>query len=182
MKVCTSALRAHVLRAELGLGLRFKYRFLDFDADRRANGGADVDRVEVLLIELLDGFGQRLAEGAEVRPAHGGVLAVDEGVIVLAVAAGVGEGDLDVLVLEMNDRVERIAVEFVFEQVVQALVGFEFLAVVDNGQAAVEEGVVPQIFDIVLAEADRTEDLRVGVSAGGCRCAHRWPGRAGPHG
>lgn len=44
--------------------------------------------------------------------AHGGVLAVDEGVVFLAVVAGVGERDLDVLALEVDERVERVAGEF----------------------------------------------------------------------
>src|SRR5258708_6829744 len=85
-----------------------------------------------------------IAEGGEVGAAHGGVLAVDERPVFLAVVVAVGEGDLDVLALEVDDGVERLAAELLGQEVLEAVLRFERLAVEREGEAAVEEGVVPE--------------------------------------
>ena len=160
------AFGAHVLRAEFCLGLGFKNGFLDLDANGGADGGADIDRIKILFEEILNGLGEGLAEGGEVGAAHGGVLAIDEGVVILAVGVVVGKGDFDVLVLQVGDRVKRFAVEFVFEEIAETVLGFEFFTVVEEGEAAVEVGVVPEhILDVIVAEAALAEDFGVGIEA-----------------
>ena len=72
------------------------------------------------------------------------MLAVDEGEVLLAVVGAVGEGDFDVLSLEVDDRVERLAAELLLEQVLQAVLRLEGLAVEREREAAVQEGVVPE--------------------------------------
>lgn len=156
--------RAHVLGAELGLGLRLKHGLFDLDRHGGANRGADVDGVEVLLEEIFDGLGQCFAEGRQVGAAHGGVLAVDEGVVVLAVRVVVGERDFDVGITQVDDRIHRFAIQLVFEQVFEAVLGLNFFAVVDDGQPAVQVGVVPEhVFDVVVAKADLAKDFGVRI-------------------
>ena len=46
--------------------------------------------------------------------AHRSVLAINVGVIVLAIRVVVGEGDFDVGILQVGDRIHRLAIEFVF--------------------------------------------------------------------
>jgi hypothetical protein len=113
---------------------------------------------------VADGLDERLAEGREVGAAHGGVLAVDEGPVFLAVVLAVGDGDLDVLALEVDDGVEGLAGEFLGEEVLQAVLRLEGFAVEREGEAAVEEGVVPEhVLDELGAELEvLAEELLVG--------------------
>ena len=170
------ALRADVGGAELGLGLRFEDRLLHADDDGGVDRLADVGGVEVLLEMIADRLDERLAERGEVRAAHRGVLAVDEGPVFLAVVVAVGERDLDVLALEVDDRVERLAAEFLGEEILQAVLGLERLAVEREREAAVEEGVVPQhVLDELGAELEvLAEERLVGRELDrACRCARR---------
>ncbi len=64
-----------------------------------------------------------------MRAALRGVLAVDEAVVFLAVVVAVGDGHLDVIALEVDDRVERLAVHLGGQQVQQAVLALELLAV-----------------------------------------------------
>ncbi len=156
--------RAHVVRAELGLGLRLEDRLLHADGDSSVDGLADVGRVVVLLEVIADSLDQCFAERREVRAAHGGVLAVDERPVFLAVVGAVGERHLDVLALEVDDGVERLARELLGEEVLEAVLRAKGLAVECEGEAAVEEGVVPQhILDELGAVAEvAAEKLFVG--------------------
>ena len=135
-------------------------------------------RVVVLLVEVAQHLDDGLAERLLVRAAHRGVLAVDERVVLLAVVRAVGERDLDVLPLEVDDRIEDLAAEVLLEQVPQAVLGPERLAVEREREAAVEEGVFPeQVLDELGVELEvRAEQLLVGreldegaVALGGLR-------------
>ena len=158
----------HILGAKFGLGLRLENGLFDLDGNRGTDGGADVDGVEVFLVEFFDRLRQGLAEGIEVGAAHSSVLAVDERVVVFPVGVVVSEGDFDVGIFEVNDGIHRFAIELVFEKVAKAVFGFKFLAVENDGETTVQVGVVPEhVFDVVLAEADLAEDFRVRVEAEG---------------
>jgi hypothetical protein len=116
------------LRADAGSSRAWSWsatrrRLLHADDDGRVDRLADVGGVEVLLEMIADGLDERLAEGGEVGPAHGRVLAVDERPVFLAVVVAVGERDLDVLALEVDDRVERLAAEFLGQEILQAVLG-----------------------------------------------------------
>ncbi len=97
-------LRSDRRGAELGLGLRLEDRLLHAHDDGGVDGLTNIRGVVVFLEMIADGGDERLAKCGEVRAAHGGVLAIDEGPVFLAVVVAVGERDLDVLALEMDDR------------------------------------------------------------------------------
>ena len=69
----------HVCGAELGLGLAFKVRLLDLDADCSDDSLPDVFRRVVLFEELLQGLGNRLSQGGKMCTSLAGVLSVYEG-------------------------------------------------------------------------------------------------------
>jgi ABC-type thiamine transport system ATPase subunit len=79
--------------AQLVLGLRLEDRILEADRHRAQDALAHVVAVVLALGELVDGLEHALAEGAQVRAAVVRELAVDEGVVLLAEAVGVGEGE-----------------------------------------------------------------------------------------
>ena len=105
---------------------------------------AHVGRIVIFLEVVAQRLDQRLAKGGEVRAAHGGVLAVDEGPVFFAVMIAVGKSDFDVFAFKVDDRVERFAGELLGEKILQAVLGFKWLAVEREREPAVEEGVIPQ--------------------------------------
>ena len=149
--------------AELVLGLRLEDRVLDLDRHRADEAVAHVLAGETVLGELVDALEHALAESALVGAAVVGVLAVDEAVVGLAVGVGVGEGELEPVELAVQGVVHRrLAAEFVGEEVGEAVLRAVLLAVVDQGQAAVEEGVVAQaVLEVLLLPAVVAEDLGV---------------------
>jgi hypothetical protein len=72
--------------------------------DRAHQALAHVLALEALLGEGVERLEDPFAEGAQVRAAVAGVLAVDERVVDLAVEVGVGEGELEGLVAEVQRR------------------------------------------------------------------------------
>ena len=68
-----------------------------------------------------------------MRATHGGVLTIDEGVVVLAVRVVVGERDFDVGIAQVHDGIHWFAIELVAEQVFEAVFGFKLFAIVDDG-------------------------------------------------
>ena len=132
--------RLNLLRAQLDFGLRLEDRVGHLDRDGGDNRRADVRRVVVLVVELLDGLGDGLAEGGLVRTALRGVLSVDERVVALAVARAVGDGHL----------------------VEQAVLRDVAPAVEPDGQPEVQIGVVlHHLLDILHVVGIGAEDLLV---------------------
>jgi len=98
-------------RSQLGLGLRFEYRFGDLQADGCNDRGADIVGVVIFVKEFTDGFNDGFAEGLQVGAALWGELAVDKGIVFFAVLFGaVGEGTFEIILLDMDDGVECAAV------------------------------------------------------------------------
>ena len=62
-----------------------------------------------------------LFESALMRSALCGVLSVDKRVVLFAVLSGMGEGNLNVLAFQVNDRVEAGGGHGVVEQVYQTV-------------------------------------------------------------
>ena len=112
-------------------------------ANRGLDAGADVGGVVLFFVETADHLHQRLAERGEVGAALRGVLAVDEGIIFLAALGGVGEGDLDVLADEVDRRIERLVFHFLAQQVQQAVLRAELLAVEVDGERRIQIGIIP---------------------------------------
>src|SRR5690554_4816794 len=75
----------HVGRTKLGLGLGFKNRLFNFDADRRHDRGSDIAYVVIFVVKMADGGYQGLAERSQMRTSLGGMLPVDEGIVLLTV-------------------------------------------------------------------------------------------------
>ena len=134
--------RLDLLRPQLDLGLRLEHGVGDLDRDGGDDRRADVRRIVILVVELLDRFGDRLAEGRLVRTALRGVLPVDERVVALAVARPVRDGHLDVVAREVDRRIERRVGHLLVQQVQQTVLRDVGLAVELEGQAEVEVGVV----------------------------------------
>ena len=117
---------AHLGRAQLVLGLALEHRVLELDRDRAEQPVAHVVARERLAGELVDPLEQALAERALVGAAVVGVLAVDEALVGLAVGVGVGERELEPLVLVVHDRVERrLLAELLDQQIRQAALALE---------------------------------------------------------
>ena len=98
----------HILRAQLHLGLRLEDGFLYIDSYRSDNAVADIHQFLVLIEELLDGTTDGFFVGLLVRTALYGVLAVDEREIFVVILVGMRQGYLNILALEVNNRIERI--------------------------------------------------------------------------
>ena len=151
--------------AELGFRLRLEHRLDDAHADRRLDAGADVGGVVLFLVKPADHLDERLAEGGEVGAALRGVLAVDEGIVFLAALGGVGEGDLDVLADEVDRRIERLVFHFLAQQVQQAVLRAEFLAVENDRERRVQVGIIPAhlldegLLELRLGGENRAVDL-----------------------
>ena len=147
------AVGLEVCGTEFGFGLCLEDGLLDAYTEGAHKAAADDLGRVVFLDEVLDHTGVGLTEGALVGAAFGGVLAVDEGIVVVVVLAGdVGEGGLEVAFLDVDDGVEWVGLQVVLQQVEQAVLGVVALAVVVHGEPAVEVGVVPDAFLNVFAE------------------------------
>ena len=85
-----------------------------------------------------------LFQGCLVCTALGGMLAVDEGIIFLAVLVGMGEGYFDVLAFQVDNVVKALAGHIIFQQIFQTVTRDNALAVVDEGQTCVQVSVVTQ--------------------------------------
>ena len=111
----------HVVTAQLGLGLALEHRLFHVDGNGRYDAVAYVCVLLVLVEKLLDGASQVLLQGRLVRTALGGVLAVDEGVVLLAILIGVGKGNLNIFALEVDDVVEPFAGHVILQQILQTM-------------------------------------------------------------
>ena len=154
--------RLDLLRSELDLGLRFEDRVGDLDRNGGDDRRADVRRVVVLVVELLDGLGDGLAESRLVRTALRGVLAVDEREIALAVARAVGDGYLDVVARKVDRRIERLLGHVFVEQIQQAVFRNVAVAVEIERQPQVQVRIVAHhLLDVFEVVGILAEDLLV---------------------
>ncbi len=155
--------RTHVRAAQLRLRLRLEHRLLHPDRHRRHDRLADVRRVEILFEKRPQRRHQRLAKRRQMRAAHRRVLAVHERVILLAVMPRVRDRHLDVLALQMDQRIQRLARQLLVQQIAQTVLRLVGLAVENQRQPAVQVGVVPEhLLDELGAKLElRAEERRV---------------------
>ena len=149
---------------QFSLGLRLEDRFLNPHTECAHQPLPDVLRRELLLVvELLHHAGIPLAEGALVRAALGCVLPIDEGIIVVAVlTVDMGESSLKILVLDMDDGVQRLAFHVVLQQVQQSVLRIVSALVIVEGQPPIQIAIIPHSTLHILAdEMEVTEQLRV---------------------
>ena len=161
--VDADAIGGHLQGAELDLRLTLKHRLLDINGNGCNNTCADV-AILIFAEEFLDGLGDVLLEGTLMSTALGGVLAIHERVILLAVLVGMGKGDLDILTLEMDDRIEAVVGHPVVEQILQSVTGEDATTIIHDGQACIQIGIVAEhiLHDIIL-EAIVQEKRIVGL-------------------
>ena len=158
-----------ILRAELGLGLRLEYGVGDLDRDRRDDRGANVGRIVILVVELLDRLGHRLAERRLMRTSLRRILAVDERIVRLAVARAVRYDHFDVVAREVHGLVERLVRDVVVDKIEQSVLRDIGLAVERYRQAEVEIGVVlDHLLDILHVVGVVAEYLSVDAEAYVC--------------
>ena len=143
---------AHGERTKFYLCLALEHRLFHIHGDGCHQPVANVAIFEVLARKFLDGLGDMLLECALVRAALGGVLTVDERMILLAILVGMGEGYLYVLALHVYDGVDALVGHAVVEQVFQSVAAEDAPSVVHDGQPGVQVGVVAQhrLHDIIL--------------------------------
>ena len=110
-----------------------------------------------------------LFEGTLMRTALRGVLAVDEGVVFLAILIGMRERNVDSLTLQMHDGIETLLRHIVVEQILKTIARDDAAAVVEDGETRVQIGVVAQhIADKLIVELEMEEQRRVGFKIDIC--------------
>ena len=110
-----------------------------------------------------------LLERTLVRTALRGVLAVDEAVVFLPILRRVGKGNVDAFALKVDDGVEAGSRHVVVQQVCKAVARNDAAAVVENGEARVEVGIVAQhVLNKLFVEAEASEEGRVGLEVDVC--------------
>ena len=134
----------HERGAELDFCLRLKHRLFHVDGDGRHYAVANVGVLIVLVVVFLDGLGYMLLERALVGAALRGVLAIDKAVVFLTILVGMGEGNLYVLALEVDDGVQRVCRHGVDKQVLKAVAALDAPAVIHYGKPAVKVSVVAE--------------------------------------
>ena len=165
-----TAVGHHRERTKLNLGLALEHRLLHIDGYGSHNAVANVAILEVLVIELLDGLGDMLLEGTLMSTALGGMLTVDKRVILLAILVGMGEGNLDVLALEVDDRIETVTRHRVVEKIFESVAAQDAPSVIHDGKPRVEIGIVAEhgLDDVVVegvVEKQRVIWLEVDICA-----------------
>src|SRR5690606_29333471 len=89
-------------------------------------------------------------ESCQVGAALGSKLPVHKRIIIFPVFAGVRHGDLYIISFEVNDGVtQTFFIRMPPEQVEQAIGRMVFLSVENDGEACIEESIVP---DLILQE------------------------------
>ena len=145
--------RRHIFGAKLNFGLALEDRFFHIDSNRSHYPVSDVCEFLILVKKFLDGTSDSLAVSSLVRTALDGMLAIDERVILIAILVSMGKCNLNIIALEVNNRIEGLNGHILREQVKQTIAGNEFLAVIRERETCIEVSVVPQQFlDIVIAE------------------------------
>ena len=142
----------HRERAKLDLGLALEHRLLDIQRDGCHDTCTDVAILEVLLEELLDGLGNMFLESTLVGSALRGVLTIDKRIVLLAILIGMGEGNLDILSLQMDDGIEGIGTHAVLEQVLQTTTAEDAATIIHNGETGVQIGIVAKhvLHDVIV--------------------------------
>ena len=88
--------------------MALKDRFRHIDSNGTYDSVADISQFEALVVELLDSSTDGFAIGSLVCTTLYGMLTIDKRVVLFATLVGVREGNLNILILDMNNRIERI--------------------------------------------------------------------------
>ena len=134
--------RPHHIAAQLRLGLALEHGIDDLDADGRLKPAAYIRGLVILLVETLQTLDDSLAKGILVRAAHGRMLPVDKGIVILPRLLLVRDGHLDVLILEVNGRVERGVRQLLIQQIRKPVLGGRVFAVQADHEPRVQVAVI----------------------------------------
>ena len=138
-----ATIRRHRSTSELNLGLTLEDRFFYVDGNGSHQSVSYVC-ILILAVELLDSLGNMLLEGTLMRTSLGGVLTVDEGIILLAILVSMGEGNLDVLALHVDDVVETFVGHIIAQQILQTMAAQDTAAIVHDGESGVQISIVAE--------------------------------------
>ena len=116
----THSIRRHRGRTEFDFRLTLEDRFFYIDRDSSHHTCTNVTRL-VFSEELLDGSCDMFFEGTLVCTTLYGMLTIDKRIVFLTILVCMGEGNLDILALQVDDRVECIVRHTVFQQVFQSV-------------------------------------------------------------
>ena len=97
----------HNRRTQLNLCLTLEDRFFHIDGNGCDDTCTDV-AILVFTKKLLDGSCDMLLKGTLMGTTLCGVLAIDERVIFLAILVGMCKGYLDIVALQMDNRIEGV--------------------------------------------------------------------------
>ncbi len=146
-----ASVRGHRGTTEFDFRLTLEYRFLHIDGDCRHQSVTDV-AILILAIELLDGLGDMFLEGTLMGTALGGMLTIDEGIVLLSILVGMGESYLDVLALHVNNLVEALVGHIVLQEVLQAMTAQDTATIVHDGKPRVQVSIVAKhrLHDVIV--------------------------------
>jgi len=153
---------AHFGVAELVFRLALEHRRLYLDGNGGCGSLAHVLALVVLAVVFVDTLEEAFLERGQVGAAVGGILAVDERKIVLAVVVGMGEGDLELLALVVAELVDVVLAHLGVEKVQESVLRHVFLAVEVQDETGVEVGIVPDaLFEEFEVEREIVEEFAV---------------------
>ena len=110
----------HHRRTQLDFRLTLEYWFFHIDGDSSNNTCTDV-AILVFAKELLDGLGDMFLKGTLMGTTLCGMLTIDERVVFLAILVGMCKGYLDIVALQMDNRIEGVVGHAVLQQVLQTM-------------------------------------------------------------
>ena len=90
-------------------------------------------------------------------------MTVDKGIVLLAVLVGVGQGNLQIVVLELNGRIKTRLGHVLLQQIEQSPLRLKNAAVEMDGQTGIQVGVIlKQVFNEFVLKGKGIEDGVVG--------------------
>ena len=159
-----------MLRAQFGLGLALKNRFLNPYGNGCAYTSPYVGRVVIFFIKIADRFNISLAKSRQVCTALGGELAVHKAVIFFAVTVFMGKGHFNIVALQVNDGIPYfIFIGFPLQQVEQAILADVPFVVEVHHQAGIEVTIIPElVIEVFLYKMEVLKHRFIGNESDKC--------------
>ena len=86
------------------------------------------------------------------------VLTIDKRIVLFAILVGMGESNLNILTLQMDNGIERIIGHAVFQQILQSVTGEDATTIIHDGQPDIQIGIVAEhvlhdfIMELIIME------------------------------
>ncbi len=130
--------------AKFVLGLRLEDWVFQPNGHRGEETFAHIVAIELGFAELVDAFENPLAKGAQVCAPIGRELTVDEGVILLAEAIGMGEGKIERFIAVVKGWIDLFVEAFFLDKVQQASFGDKLAVIEVDLEPSVQIGIETQ--------------------------------------